>query len=121
VTYVFSARREEKLLEDRFGDAYRVYKVGTGMVLPSMARLLSGVQRIDAATPANADSLAAGGIVGGDGGVLRGGTDVVFRARAASAVGADGCITLSMLLALLDLAAWCCSRHAPTRSSSRRS
>lgn len=42
VLYVFAARREEKLLEDRFGEAYRVYKLGTGMLVPSVARLLAG-------------------------------------------------------------------------------
>jgi protein-S-isoprenylcysteine O-methyltransferase Ste14 len=40
--YVFAARREEKRLEDRFGEAYRSYKLGTGMVVPSLARLFSG-------------------------------------------------------------------------------
>lgn len=38
--YFVAARREEKLLEDRFGEAYRTYKLGTGMVLPSLGRLL---------------------------------------------------------------------------------
>ena len=38
--YVVAARREEKQLEERFGDAYRSYKRGTGMVVPSVARLL---------------------------------------------------------------------------------
>ena len=40
--YVIAARREERQLEDRFGEAYRTYKLGTGMVLPSLARLLAG-------------------------------------------------------------------------------
>ena len=40
VIYVVAARREEKLLEDRFGDAYRTYKLGTGMLMPSLGRLL---------------------------------------------------------------------------------
>lgn len=39
-TYVVAARREEKLLEDRFGEAYRTYKLGTGMLVPSLGRLL---------------------------------------------------------------------------------
>ena len=38
--YVIAARREEKQLEDRFGEAYRSYKLGTGMVMPSLVRLL---------------------------------------------------------------------------------
>jgi protein-S-isoprenylcysteine O-methyltransferase Ste14 len=38
--YIVAARREEKLLEARFGEAYRVYKSGTGMLLPSVASLL---------------------------------------------------------------------------------
>ena len=41
-SYVVAAHREEKQLEDRFGDVYRTYKRGTGMVLPSLARLLAG-------------------------------------------------------------------------------
>jgi len=40
--YVVSARREEKQLEDRFGEAYRTYKHGTGMILPSLSRLFAG-------------------------------------------------------------------------------
>lgn len=40
--YVIAARREEKQLEQRFGEAYRAYKMGTGMILPSVARLVSG-------------------------------------------------------------------------------
>ena len=40
--YVIAARREERQLENRFGEAYRTYKLGTGMLLPSVARLLSG-------------------------------------------------------------------------------
>lgn len=40
--YVAAARREERQLEVRFGEAYRAYRLGTGMVLPSLARLLSG-------------------------------------------------------------------------------
>ena len=39
--YVVAARREERQLEDRFGDAYRTYRHGTGMVLPSIARLFA--------------------------------------------------------------------------------
>jgi protein-S-isoprenylcysteine O-methyltransferase Ste14 len=39
-TYVIAARREEKQLEDRFGEPYRNYKLGTGMVMPSLLRLL---------------------------------------------------------------------------------
>lgn len=38
--YVVAARREEKLLEERFGEAYRTYKLGTGMLVPPLARLL---------------------------------------------------------------------------------
>jgi protein-S-isoprenylcysteine O-methyltransferase Ste14 len=41
-SYVIAARREERQLEDRFGEAYRTYKLGTGMVLPSLARLFAG-------------------------------------------------------------------------------
>ncbi len=41
-SYLVAARREERQLEDRFGEAYRTYKLGTGMLLPSLARLLSG-------------------------------------------------------------------------------
>lgn len=37
--YVIAARREEKQLGDRFGEAYRTYKLGTGMVMPSLTRL----------------------------------------------------------------------------------
>jgi len=40
--YVLAARREERQLEDRFGEAYRTYKLGTGMLLPSLARLFAG-------------------------------------------------------------------------------
>lgn len=36
--YVIAARREEKLLESRFGEAYRTYKRGTGMMMPSLLR-----------------------------------------------------------------------------------
>jgi protein-S-isoprenylcysteine O-methyltransferase Ste14 len=42
VLYVVAARREERQLEARFGEAYRTYKLGTGMVLPSLARLFAG-------------------------------------------------------------------------------
>ena len=38
--YIAAARREEKLLEERFGDTYRRYKLGTGMLVPSLVRLL---------------------------------------------------------------------------------
>jgi protein-S-isoprenylcysteine O-methyltransferase Ste14 len=38
--YVIAARREEQQLEDRFGEAYRNYKLGTGMVVPPLARLI---------------------------------------------------------------------------------
>ena len=41
-TYVYAARREERQLEERFGEAYRVYKMGTGMIVPSFYRLMSG-------------------------------------------------------------------------------
>ena len=40
--YAYAARREEQQLEERFGEAYRVYKMGTGMILPSFYRLVSG-------------------------------------------------------------------------------
>jgi protein-S-isoprenylcysteine O-methyltransferase Ste14 len=40
--YIASARREEKLLEARFGETYRAYRRGTGMIVPSMSRLLAG-------------------------------------------------------------------------------
>jgi protein-S-isoprenylcysteine O-methyltransferase Ste14 len=40
--YVVAARREERQLEERFGEAYRTYKRNAGMVLPSLHRLLSG-------------------------------------------------------------------------------
>jgi protein-S-isoprenylcysteine O-methyltransferase Ste14 len=40
--YVVAARREERLLEARFGEGYRTYKLGTGMLVPSVARLLAG-------------------------------------------------------------------------------
>lgn len=40
--YVHAARREERQLEERFGEAYRVYKMGTGMIVPSFYRLGSG-------------------------------------------------------------------------------
>ena len=40
--YVIAARQEERQLEDRFGEAYRTYKLGTGMLLPSLARLFAG-------------------------------------------------------------------------------
>jgi protein-S-isoprenylcysteine O-methyltransferase Ste14 len=37
--YVVAARREERLLEERFGDAYRNYQLGTGHVIPPLFRL----------------------------------------------------------------------------------
>jgi protein-S-isoprenylcysteine O-methyltransferase Ste14 len=40
--YAYAARREEQQLEERFGEAYRVYKMGTGMIVPSFFRLVSG-------------------------------------------------------------------------------
>jgi protein-S-isoprenylcysteine O-methyltransferase Ste14 len=40
--YAYAARREEQQLEERFGEAYRVYKLGTGMIVPSFYRLGSG-------------------------------------------------------------------------------
>jgi protein-S-isoprenylcysteine O-methyltransferase Ste14 len=41
-TYAVAARREERQLEDRFGEAYRTYQLGTGMLLPPLGRLLAG-------------------------------------------------------------------------------
>ncbi|HUQ87051.1 MAG TPA: isoprenylcysteine carboxylmethyltransferase family protein [Vicinamibacterales bacterium] len=41
-TYVIAARREERQLEARFGEAYRAYKLGTGVLVPSLARLFQG-------------------------------------------------------------------------------
>jgi len=41
-TYAVAARREERQLEDRFGEAYRTYKLGTGMLLPPLGRVLAG-------------------------------------------------------------------------------
>lgn len=40
--YVVSARREERQLEDRFGDAWRTYKLSTGMLIPPLYRMVSG-------------------------------------------------------------------------------
>lgn len=37
--YVVAARREEHVLEERFGDAYRQYRMVTGYVLPPLFRL----------------------------------------------------------------------------------
>lgn len=42
VIYGVAARREERQLEERFGEAYRVYKMGTGMIFPPVSRLVSG-------------------------------------------------------------------------------
>ena len=39
-TYVVAARREERQLEDRFGAAYRNYRLGTGYVMPPFFRLV---------------------------------------------------------------------------------
>lgn len=39
--YVAAARREERQLEARFGDAYRAYRNDTGMVVPALATLLT--------------------------------------------------------------------------------
>ena len=39
--YIFAARREERQLEARFGEAYRSYKLGTGLLLPPLARLFT--------------------------------------------------------------------------------
>lgn len=36
--YVIAARREEQLLEERFGEAYREYRTTTGYVLPPLFR-----------------------------------------------------------------------------------
>lgn len=38
--YVIAARREERQLEDRFGEAFRNYKLGTGYVVPPVFRLV---------------------------------------------------------------------------------
>lgn len=37
--YIVAARREERQLEARFGEAYRAYQLGTGYVLPPLFRL----------------------------------------------------------------------------------
>lgn len=39
--YIAAAIREERQLEERFGDAYRQYKRGTGMVVPTVSRLFA--------------------------------------------------------------------------------
>jgi protein-S-isoprenylcysteine O-methyltransferase Ste14 len=39
--YIVAARREERSLDERFGEAYRSYKHGTGMVVPSLASLMA--------------------------------------------------------------------------------
>ena len=39
VAYIVAARREERQLEERFGEAYRAYRLGTGYVLPPLFRL----------------------------------------------------------------------------------
>jgi protein-S-isoprenylcysteine O-methyltransferase Ste14 len=36
--YVIAARREEQLLEERFGEAYRRYRMATGCLLPRLLR-----------------------------------------------------------------------------------
>jgi protein-S-isoprenylcysteine O-methyltransferase Ste14 len=38
--YVTAARREERQLEARFGEAFQNYKLGTGYVVPPFFRLL---------------------------------------------------------------------------------
>ena len=38
--YVFAARREERQLEERFGEVFRNYKLGTGYVVPPVFRLV---------------------------------------------------------------------------------
>ena len=38
--YVIAARREERQLEERFGEAYRRYKLGTGYLVPPVFRLV---------------------------------------------------------------------------------
>lgn len=40
VVYIIAARREERLLEAHFGDAYRAYRSGTGVILPSIPSLV---------------------------------------------------------------------------------
>ena len=37
--YALAARREERQLEERFGEAYRAYQLGTGYVVPPLFRL----------------------------------------------------------------------------------
>jgi protein-S-isoprenylcysteine O-methyltransferase Ste14 len=39
--YVVSARREDRRLDARFGEAYRIYKQHTGSILPSLSGLLA--------------------------------------------------------------------------------
>jgi protein-S-isoprenylcysteine O-methyltransferase Ste14 len=38
--YVTAARREERQLDERFGEAFRHYKLGTGYILPPVFRLV---------------------------------------------------------------------------------
>lgn len=40
VVYIIAARREEQQLEAHFGDAYRAYRSGTGVILPSIPSLV---------------------------------------------------------------------------------
>lgn len=41
VLYIVAARREERQLEALFGESYRAYKRGTGMVVPSVSGLVA--------------------------------------------------------------------------------
>lgn len=43
-TYVVAARREERLLEAHFGDAYRTYRLKAGIFLPSIAAVIRSLR-----------------------------------------------------------------------------
>lgn len=44
VVYVYAARREERLLEAHFGDAYRAYRSRTGAIFPSISALVRALR-----------------------------------------------------------------------------